>query len=65
MKERIDVVGLNESNQVIYLYRNLPPNRIVRIPYSNKKTSILELPQNTSLKISMGETLIFEDEDII
>lgn len=65
MKEPIDVIGLNEQNKVIFLTRNLPPNRIVRIPYSIKKTSILELPQNTSSNISLGETLIFKDENII
>lgn len=65
MKENIDVVGLNEENQVIYIYRNLPKNQIVRIKNDIKKTSILELPKDTSKHITMGSVLFFEDEDVI
>lgn len=65
MKENIDIVGLNEENQVIYIYRNLPKNQIVRIKNDVKKTSILELPKDTSKEITMGSILLFEDEDII
>ncbi len=65
MKETIDVVGLNEKNEVIYLYQNLPKNQIIRIPSNMKKTSILELPANTSKSISLGDVLLFEDEDVI
>jgi hypothetical protein len=65
MKENIDIVGLNEENQVIYIYRNLPKNQIVRIKSDIKKTSILELPKDTSKFITMGSVLLFEDEDII
>jgi len=65
MKENIDIVGLNEENQVIYIYRNLPKNQIVRIKNDIKKTSILELPKDTSKEITMGSILLFEDEDII
>lgn len=65
MKENIDVIGCNEFNQVIYLYRNLPKNQIIKINYPIQKTSILELPVNASKDISMGDTLFFEDKDII
>lgn len=65
MKENIDVVALNEQNQVIYIYRNLPKNQIVRIKTEAKKTSILELPKDTSKYISMGSVLLFEDEDVV
>ena len=65
MKENIDVVGLNEQNQVIYIYRNTKKNQIIRIQNEAKKTSILELPKDTSKYIHMGSILFFENEDII
>ena len=65
MKEPIDVIGLNLENKVIYIYRNLPKNQILKLNFPIKKTSILELPQNTSLSIQLNEHLFFEDEDII
>ena len=61
MKEEIDVIGLNEENQVIYVYRDVPRNKIVKVSDEPKKTSILELPKNTSKKIYVGSILKFED----
>lgn len=59
MKENIDVLGLNDSNQVIYIYRDVPPNKIVKVSDEPKKTHILELPKNTSLKLYIGSVLKF------
>lgn len=50
MKENIDIIGLDENNEVIYKYENLDKNRIIKINYDIKKTSILELPANSSKK---------------
>jgi len=61
MKENIDIVGLDENNEVIYKYENLDKNRIIKINNDIKKTSILELPANSSKKIRIGTILIFED----
>ena len=61
MKEEIDVIALNEENQVIYIYRNVPKNKIIKISESPKKTSILELPKNASEKLYIGSILKFED----
>lgn len=61
MKESIDIVGLDENNEVIYKYENLNPNRIIKIKNDIKKTTILELPANSSQKIRIGTILIFED----
>ena len=36
MKEEIDVIGLNEENQVIYIYRNVPKNKIVKVSNERK-----------------------------
>lgn len=62
MKENIDVVGLDENNEVIYKYENLPKNKIIKINYDRKKTSILELPQNASSKIKVGTILLFSED---
>jgi len=61
MKEDIDVIGLNEENQVIYIYREVPKNKVVKVSDDAKKTSILELPKNASKKIYVGSILKFEN----
>lgn len=61
MKEEIDVIGLNEENQVIYIYREVPKNKIVKVSDEAKKTSILELPKNASKKIYVGSILKFDE----
>jgi len=62
MKENIDIVGLDENNEVIYKYENLDKNRVIKINYDPKKTSILELPANSSKKIKIGTLLIFNED---
>jgi len=59
MKENIDIVGLDENNEVIYKYENLGKNRVIKINYDLKKTSILELPEYASKNIKIGTILIF------
>lgn len=65
MQENIDVVGLDENYKVIYIYRNLPKNQIIRIQNPIKNTSILEIPKDASKTIKMGSILLFEDENVI
>lgn len=60
MKDNIDILGLDKNNQVIYIYRNCPKNRIVKASLDYKNTSILELPKNTSKEISIGSILKFQ-----
>ncbi len=62
MKEEIDVLGINEENQVIFIYRNVPKNKMVRVDKKAKKTSILELPNNASQGFSIGSILKFEED---
>ena len=62
MKENIDIIGLDENNEVIYKYENLPKNKIIKINYERKKTSILELPKHASSKIKIGTILIFMED---
>ena len=62
MRENIDILGLNENNEVIYKYENLSKNRIIRINNPKKKTSVLELPNNTSKNIKINTILLLKDE---
>ena len=61
MKENIDILGLNEENQVIFIYRDVPKNKIVKVSEETKKTSILELPKNTSKSLYIGSIVNFEN----
>lgn len=62
MKENIDIVGLDENNEVIYKYENLDKNRVIKINYDTKKTSILEMPANSTKKIKVGTILVFNED---
>ena len=61
MKENIDIIGLDTNNEVIYKYENLDKNRVIKINNDINKTSILELPANSSKKIRIGTILMFEN----
>ena len=61
MKSEIDVIGINEENQIIYIYRNVPKNKIVRIKDDAKKTSILEIPKNASKSFVIGSVITWEE----
>lgn len=65
MKEQIDVIGLNEQNEIIFIEQNIKQNKIITIHRNIKKTSILELPNNTSMNLKIGDQLFFEFKDII
>lgn len=59
MKEEIDVIGLNEKNEIIFIELNVKPNKIIKIHRNIKKTSILELPKNTCFGLKIGDKLFF------
>lgn len=65
MQEAIDVIGLNEQMEIIFIKQNVTPNKIIKIHHPIKKTSILELPFNTSYSLKLGDKLFFEFEDIV
>lgn len=65
MKDNIDVIGLNENNEIIFIMQNVKKNKIIWIHHNIKKTSILELPKNTSKSLSLGMRLFFEFEDVV
>ena len=62
MKTSIDVIAIDEENKIIFKGVNIPKNKIVSIKNPIKKTSIIELPSNTSHNLKIGEKLTFECE---
>ena len=65
MKENIDILGLNEKKEIIFIERNVKANKIIMIHRDIKKTSILELPKYTSNNLKLGDKLFFEFKNII
>jgi hypothetical protein len=61
MKEEIDVIGLNSQNEVIFIKQNVKKNKMIIIYNDVKKTSVLELPKNTSHSIKIGDRLLFKN----
>ena len=59
-KTEVDIIGLNDENQVIYIYRMAPKNKVIKINHDDNKTHILVLPKNMSKKIYIGSVLQFE-----
>ena len=59
MKEEIDVLGLNDENEIVFIERNLGKNRIIKLNRCIKKTSILELPKNTSKSLKLRMKINF------
>lgn len=45
MKMNIDVLMLNKNNEILYVYNNLKPNKII-LPKKNV-SKVIELPHNT------------------
>ena len=58
MREPIDIVAINNQNEIIMIARNLDKNKILNVKNSKKNTSIIELPNNTSKGLKIGQRLI-------
>ncbi len=65
MYDNIDVLFIDNKNMIMYKYENMSPKRTFKVYEDIKKTSVLELPKNTSKLLNIGDILIFEDEHII
>ena len=62
MKSPIDIIAINEENEINFKAKNIPKNKIIKVKNPIKKTSIIELPPNTSKSLKIGEKLTFESE---
>ena len=65
MKDNIDILFLNEKLAIEYIYQNIPKNKIIAVNEVINKTSVLELPKNTSKSLRIGDVLTFEFENVI
>lgn len=54
MKDEIDVIGLNDNLQVMEIYKNIKPNKIIIL---HKSQNVLELPANYSKNIKLGDII--------
>lgn len=60
MKCNLDIIGLDENNKIIYIYENLPKNKIIRIKYPNNLCTILELPSHFSNSYKINDILLIK-----
>ena len=51
------VVINNKNNAILYIYRNLPKYKYIKVMENIKNTSILVLPKNTSIGLKIGDVL--------
>ena len=56
MLEKIDVLLLDQNNRILIITRNVEPNKIIIFKNKNK-TNILELPNNSSLKLQVNDII--------
>lgn len=61
MKEKLDIIGLDKNDIVIYKYENLPKNQIIKVKNKLEETSILELPQGLGKFIKLNEKIEFNN----
>ena len=47
----------NKNNIILYIYRNLPKYKYIKVMEENKNTSILVLPKNTSIGLKIGDVI--------
>lgn len=65
MKEAIDVIFFDKFRTILYIFRNVPKNKVIEVNEDIKNTSVLELPKNTSINLAIGDNLSFKLEDVI
>ena len=59
MQDNIDILVLNDNNEILYKFQNMSKNKIIEVKEDINKTSILELPKNTSNNIFIGDKINF------
>ena len=47
----------NKNNAILYIYRNLPKYKYIKVMEENKNTSILVLPKDTSIGLKIGDVI--------
>lgn len=60
MLENIDILLLDQNNRILKINRNVKPNKIL-IFNNKKRTNILELPNNSSIKFKVNDIIDFNN----
>lgn len=60
MKQSIDVLLLDKNNKILDIKRNIKPNKII-IFKTKKRTNILEMPNNSSLKYKINDLIKLDE----
>ena len=47
----------NKNNAILYIYRNLPKYKYIKVMEDNKNTSILVLPKYSSIGLKIGDII--------
>ena len=53
------IVINNKNNSILYIYRNLPKYKYIKVDEDNKSTSVLVLPKGTSANLKIGDIISF------
>ncbi len=51
------IVINNKNNAILYIYRNLPKYKYIKVMEDNKNTSILVLPEYSSVGLKIGDVI--------
>ena len=65
MRKSIDIIIFDSNNVVLDVKSSLKPWKIYSYNEKIKKTSILELPENTCVNLKINSVLFFENENIV
>lgn len=51
------IVINNKNNAILYIYRNLPKYKYIKVMEDNKNTNILVLPEYSSVGLKIGDVI--------
>ena len=51
------IVINNKNNAILYIYRNLPKYKYIKVMEDNKNTNILVLSKNSSIGLKIGDVI--------
>lgn len=61
LSNKNDYLVINSKNAITHIYRNIPKFKIINTYEEKENTSILVLPNNTSINLKIGDVLNFNN----
>ena len=61
LSNKNDYLVINSKNAITHIYRNIPKYKIINTYEEKENTSILVLPNNTSINLKIGDVLNFNN----